>query len=64
MDVLVKDKTAWSVVATHIAEQAKSSSTQFLKNWKGKLMEMVGITFWLLAIGVIYLATQLGKRDS
>ena len=30
---------------------------------KGRLMEMVGITFWLLAIGVIYLATQLGKGN-
>tara|TARA_R110000764_G_scaffold184326_1_gene269924 strand:+ start:747 stop:890 length:144 start_codon:yes stop_codon:yes gene_type:complete len=28
---------------------------------KGQQMETIGITFWLLAIGVIYLATQLGK---
>jgi hypothetical protein len=24
-------------------------------------METIGITFWLLGFGVIYLATQLGK---
>ena len=32
-----------------------------MRKESGTLMEMVGITFWLLAIGVIYLATQLGK---